>query len=199
MVADLEDARAEISSLRAEIEGLMVYQDDLHHDFELVQSMLEDRQSEVERLQQDLLVAQTRAQSDFESPLRKLQRRITEPCSTLEERDEDLYVLNEAKVDLSTAASYLAGFHEQLPQSNRRTTNVAGILTPDSDSDTDCVSEDYLPFDCPGGEAIVSNLQTTPILGAPQPHDSAQQEVQQGDVSTPEAVKVIYFFVFSFS
>ncbi|KAL7064992.1 hypothetical protein AAHC03_04925 [Spirometra sp. Aus1] len=237
LVADLEDARAEITSLRAEIEGLMVYQDDLHHDFELVQTMLEDRQSEVERLQQDLLVAQTRVQSDFDNPIRKLQRRVTEPCTTLEERDEDLYVLNEAKteltnrvreleeeldslrrhslhvdvsetasqtdpstptlstsdsaiqVDLNTVTSYFPGFDEELPPSTRRTT-VAGILTPDSDSDTDCVSEDYLPFDCPGGEAIVSNLQTTPILGAPQLTDSAQQ-VQQEDMSTPEAVKAL--------
>ncbi|BHF64477.1 hypothetical protein SprV_0200748200 [Sparganum proliferum] len=238
LVADLEDARAEITSLRAEIEGLMVYQDDLHHDFELVQTMLEDRQSEVERLQQDLLVAQTRVQSDFDNPIRKLQRRVTEPCTTLEERDEDLYVLNEAKteltnrvreleeeldslrrhsihvdvsetasqtdpstptlstsdsaiqVDLNTVTSYFPGFHEELPPSTRRATTVAGILTPDSDSDTDCVSEDYLPFDCPGDEAIVSNLQTTPIFGAPQPPDSAQQ-VQQEDASTPEAVKAL--------
>ncbi|VDL99223.1 unnamed protein product [Schistocephalus solidus] len=234
LVVDLEDARAEITSLRAEIEGLMVYQDDLHHDFELVQTMLEDRQSEVERLQQDLLVAQSRVQSDFDNPIRKPQRRVTEPYAPLEERDEDLYMLNEAKtelanrvreleeeldslrrhsmhvdvsetasqtdpstptistsdsaiqVDLTSATSYLPGFHEELPQSPRRTSTVAGILTPDSDSDTDCVSEDYLPFDCPGGETVVSNMQTTPILVGSQLPLSAQE-----DVNSPEAVKAL--------
>lgn len=38
------------------------FQDDLHRDFELVQNMLEERQSEVERLQQELLLVSARLQ-----------------------------------------------------------------------------------------------------------------------------------------
>lgn len=74
-------------------------QDDLHRDFELVQSMLEERQSEVERLQKELLEVPIRLQAEFDASVRKLQKRMNEKCDAVEERDEDLYMLNEEKVN----------------------------------------------------------------------------------------------------
>ncbi len=56
--------------------------------------MLEERQSEVERLQQELLVVPVQLQADFDNSIRSLQSK----CEVVEERDEDLYVLNEEKV-----------------------------------------------------------------------------------------------------
>lgn len=64
--------------------------------------MLEERQSEVERLQQELLVVPAHLQADFDASIRKLQSTtgaaVTSKCEVVEERDEDLYVLNEEKV-----------------------------------------------------------------------------------------------------
>lgn len=60
--------------------------------------MLEERQSEVERLQKELLDVPIRLQADFDASVRKLQKRMTDKCEVVEERDEDLYVLNEEKV-----------------------------------------------------------------------------------------------------
>ncbi|KAL5110771.1 hypothetical protein TcWFU_008282 [Taenia crassiceps] len=181
LAADLEEARAEIQALKAEINGLINYQDDLHRDFELVQSMLEERQSEVERLQKELLEVPIRLQAEFNASVRKLQKRMNDKCDAVEERDEDLYVLNEEKEAL---ANRVADLEKELAGLRSNTTSgrqnevtreetasqtdpphwtvESGIQvdlersspTPKTQScaDTDCVSEEDLPFD---GESIV--------------------------------------------
>ena len=62
--------------------------------------MLEERQSEVERLQKQLLDLPIRLQAEFDASVRKLQKRMNDKCDVVEERDEDLYVLNEEKARL---------------------------------------------------------------------------------------------------
>ncbi len=95
------------STLDLTLKNIFVFltlQDDLHRDFEIVQSMLEERQSEVERLQQELLVVPVQLQADFDNSIRSLQSK----CEVVEERDEDLYVLNEEKVSAAAALSNCA-------------------------------------------------------------------------------------------
>ncbi|VDM16284.1 unnamed protein product [Hydatigera taeniaeformis] len=177
LAADLEEARAEIQALKAEINGLINYQDDLHRDFELVQSMLEERQSEVERLQKELLEVPLRLQAEFDASVRKLQKRMNDKCDAVEERDEDLYMLNEEKVHFlklfrDALANRVAELEKELAvlrysevtreETASQTdpphwTVESGIQvdlersspTPKTQScaDTDCVSEEDLPFD----------------------------------------------------
>ncbi|KAM7538165.1 hypothetical protein Aperf_G00000065641 [Anoplocephala perfoliata] len=174
LAADLEEARAEIATLKAEINGLMNYQDDLHRDFELVQSMLEERQSEVERLQKELLDVPIRLQADFDASVRKLQKRMTEKCEVVEERDEDLYVLNEEKEALTLQVKELekelAHFRENTESGISREDTASQTDPPyctvesgiqvdlersfspftkadQSRADTDCDGEEDLPFD----------------------------------------------------
>uniref|UniRef100_A0A5K3EK23 PACT_coil_coil domain-containing protein n=1 Tax=Mesocestoides corti TaxID=53468 RepID=A0A5K3EK23_MESCO len=176
LVADLEEAQSEIQALRSEIDGLINYQDDLHRDFELVQTMLEERQSEVERLQQELLVVPVRLQADFDASIRKLQKKMNDKCEVVEERDEDLYVLNEEKEALANRVAELekeldalrisatpstqtdANREEAASQTDPPLSTVDSAIQvdftrpphtakTDSCGDTDCASEDDLPFD----------------------------------------------------
>ncbi|KAH9283511.1 Pericentrin [Echinococcus granulosus] len=199
LAADLEEARAEIQALKAEINGLINYQDDLHRDFELVQSMLEERQSEVERLQKELLEVPILLQGEFDTSVRKLQKRMNDKCDTVEERDEDLYMLNEEKEALSNRVDELekelAGLRCITPSGRQgevtreetasqtdppHWTVESGIQvdlersspTPKTQScaDTDCVSEEDLPFD---GDSIAPAQTAAVNSVAPPTADEA--------------------------
>nr|CUU98792.1 hypothetical transcript [Hymenolepis microstoma] len=203
LAADLEEAKAENEALKAEINGLINYQDDLHRDFELVQSMLEERQSEVERLQKELLDMPIRLQDEFDASMRKLQKRMSEKCNVVEERDEDLYVLNEEKEALAERVKELeielVSLRENLEAGVNREdtasqtdpphcTVESGIqvdLEPSNSSpkvaehsyaDTDCASEDDLPFD---GDFIIHTTQTNKQFAVPQTTEETLAVVDQ--------------------
>ncbi|VUZ45222.1 unnamed protein product [Hymenolepis diminuta] len=203
LVADLEEAKAENEALKAEINGLINYQDDLHRDFELVQSMLEERQSEVERLQKELLEMPIRLQADFDASIRKLQKHMSDKCDVVEERDEDLYVLNEEKEALAQRVkeleSEISSLRENLEAGVNREDTASQTDPPHctvesgiqvdlerSDSspkavdhscaDTDCASEDDLPFD---GDFIAPVIQTSNQSAAPQTTEDTLAAVDQ--------------------
>ncbi|VDN97243.1 unnamed protein product [Rodentolepis nana] len=203
LAADLEEARAENEALKAEINGLINYQDDLHRDFEVVQSMLEERQSEVERLQKELLDMPIRLQDDFDASVRKLQKRISDKCDVVEERDEDLYVLNEEKealaqrvkeleIELVTLRENLeAGVNREDTASQTdppHCTVESGIqvdlehsisspkVAEHSYADTDCASEDDLPFD---NDFIIPTTQTNKQFATSQTTEETLAVVDQ--------------------
>lgn len=165
--------------------------------------MLEERQSEVERLQKELLEMPIRLQADFDASIRKLQKHMSDKCDVVEERDEDLYVLNEEKEALEQRVkeleSELASLRENLEAGVNREDTASQTDPPHctvesgiqvdlerSDSspkavdhscaDTDCASEDDLPFD---GDFITPVTQASNQSAAPQTTEETLAVVDQ--------------------
>ncbi|KAF8569591.1 hypothetical protein P879_02671 [Paragonimus westermani] len=81
-----------INTMRSEIEGLQKYQEELQSDYDILQSMLDDRESELERCTNESLALQARC-AGFE-------KELMERKNVVLERDEDMFILTEQNESL---------------------------------------------------------------------------------------------------
>ncbi|KAA3676435.1 uncharacterized protein DEA37_0008244, partial [Paragonimus westermani] len=81
-----------VNTMRSEIEGLQKYQEELQSDYDVLQSMLDDRESELERCTNESLALQARC-AGFE-------KELMERKNVVLERDEDMFILTEQNESL---------------------------------------------------------------------------------------------------
>ncbi|CAL8105008.1 unnamed protein product [Calicophoron daubneyi] len=95
-----------VTSLRAEIENLNKYQDELQNDYNTLQRMLDERDSEMVRHTQETLTLQEQCAS--------LERQLKEHRDAVRENDEDLFLMTEERNSLLSKVSELEGKIEMM-------------------------------------------------------------------------------------
>ncbi|KAF5403990.1 hypothetical protein PHET_02480 [Paragonimus heterotremus] len=81
-----------VNTMRSEIEGLQRYQEELQSDYDMLQSMLDDRESELERCTNESLALQARCVG--------FEKELMERKNVVLERDEDMFLLTEQNESL---------------------------------------------------------------------------------------------------
>ncbi|KAF7257646.1 hypothetical protein EG68_05669 [Paragonimus skrjabini miyazakii] len=81
-----------VNTMRSEIEGLQKYQEELQSDYDVLQSMLDDRESELERCTNESLALQARCVG--------FEKELMERKNVVLERDEDMFLLTEQNESL---------------------------------------------------------------------------------------------------
>ncbi|KAF6778172.1 hypothetical protein AHF37_02111 [Paragonimus kellicotti] len=81
-----------VNTMRSEIEGLQKYQEELQSDYNILQSMLDDRESELERCTNESLALQARCVG--------FEKELMERKNVVLERDEDMFLLTEQNESL---------------------------------------------------------------------------------------------------
>ncbi|KAK3108598.1 hypothetical protein FSP39_011672 [Pinctada imbricata] len=97
----IEQMTVQIEGLTAEVDGLTDFQTKLQEDFDTVQTMLEEKEREIETLTRELTekppVDPTTLDSVsvLESQVQKLKKDLKEKDNVIEEKEEEMYLLNE--------------------------------------------------------------------------------------------------------
>ncbi|XP_023932466.1 A-kinase anchor protein 9-like [Lingula anatina] len=90
----------QIEGLQGELENLTDFQSKLQEDYDTVQTMLEEKQKEIENLSKELeearpMGATPELQLQYEQHIIVLEKELKERQNIIDEREEELYVLNE--------------------------------------------------------------------------------------------------------
>ncbi|XP_076469593.1 LOW QUALITY PROTEIN: uncharacterized protein LOC143299932 [Babylonia areolata] len=96
----LQQLVEQINSLHTEITSLTTFQVELQKDFDTVQTMLDEKEGEIESLTKELLESRSQTEagsdvSDLEAELAAVQRQLREQRNVVDEKEEELYELNE--------------------------------------------------------------------------------------------------------
>ncbi|XP_060082601.1 A-kinase anchor protein 9-like [Ylistrum balloti] len=96
--SQIEQMTIQIESLNAEVESLNDFQTKLAEDFDLVQSMLEEKERDIDLLTKELTEKSAESPSALtalELEISKLQRELKERDNVIDEKAEEMYLLNE--------------------------------------------------------------------------------------------------------
>ncbi|KAL8567867.1 hypothetical protein ACOMHN_058989 [Nucella lapillus] len=114
----LQQLVEQINSLQTEINSLNSFQGDLQKDFDTVQSMLEEKEGEIESLTKELLESRSQTEdsdvSDLEAELAAVQRQLREQRNVVDEKEEELYELNEKLEAMETLKGELQSLKTRL-------------------------------------------------------------------------------------
>ncbi|TPP61098.1 hypothetical protein FGIG_03338 [Fasciola gigantica] len=133
LLGQKEASELVISTMRAEIDSLTKYQNELQADYNTVQSMLDDRQAEVDRHTRETLALQDRCMI--------LERQVNERKNVILERDEDLFLITEEKEALENKVTKLQEenelFRSKLSNENKVTLDAnvqTEVISPGTSS-----------------------------------------------------------------
>ncbi|XP_067649868.1 muscle-specific protein 300 kDa-like [Haliotis asinina] len=120
----LEQVNIQVDAFQDEIKSLSSFQTELQKDFDTVQSMLEEKEKEIETLTRELTEsrvppegATSDLQDKYEAELVSLRKTVQAKVNIIEEKEEELYVLNE-KLELQDAiGAELSTVRQQLADS----------------------------------------------------------------------------------
>ncbi|XP_033761450.1 A-kinase anchor protein 9-like [Pecten maximus] len=96
--SQIEQMTVQIESLNAEVESLNDFQTKLSEDFDLVQSMLEEKERDIDLLNKELMEKSSESPSTLtalELEITRLQREVKERDNVIDEKAEEMYLLNE--------------------------------------------------------------------------------------------------------
>ncbi|XP_046573567.1 A-kinase anchor protein 9-like isoform X2 [Haliotis rubra] len=120
----LEQVNVQVDAFQDEIKSLSGFQTELQKDFDTVQSMLEEKEREIETLTRELTEshvppegATSDLQDKYEAELVSLRKTIQAKVNIIEEKEEELYVLNEKLELQDTLGAELSTVRQQLADS----------------------------------------------------------------------------------
>ncbi|XP_071108660.1 extracellular matrix-binding protein ebh-like isoform X2 [Haliotis cracherodii] len=117
----LEQVNVQVDAFQEEIKSLTGFQTELQKDFDTVQSMLEEKEREIETLTRELTEsrippegATSELQDKYDAELLSLKKTIQAKVNIIEEKEEELYVLNEKLELQDTIGGELSTVRQQL-------------------------------------------------------------------------------------
>ncbi|XP_041366390.1 A-kinase anchor protein 9-like isoform X3 [Gigantopelta aegis] len=119
MTVQIDSLQEEITSL-TNFQNSLCDQNELQKDFDLIQSMLENKQREMDALSQELTDnLQPPETEQLEKELSELRKSLEDKANIIEEKEEELYVLNEKLELQDSLSSELASVRQTLEETEQ--------------------------------------------------------------------------------